>query len=68
MVVTWCCTVFEEHNYCNFLLYLTTKHIYENFGEGNFPVAHPLVASLVLHATNSVIGNNCAWRNLYEID
>jgi len=29
-------------------LYLTTKHDFENFGEGNCPDAHPVFAGLVI--------------------
>jgi len=30
------------------LFYLTTKHVFENFGRGNCPVAIPLVAGLLI--------------------
>ena len=49
MIVTCCCTIFDgggAKSFCNFLLYLTTKHVFENFGVCNCPVAHPLVTGL----------------------
>jgi len=38
MIVTCCCTIFGGQNVCN-MLYLTTKHVFENFGGGSCPVA-----------------------------
>jgi len=52
MIVTCCCTIFGG-NSCN-LLYLTTKHAFENFAGGNCLVAHPLIAGLTqTHAVQS---------------
>jgi len=45
MIVTYCYTSFRGENGCN-LLFLTIKHVFENCGGSNFPVAYPLVAGL----------------------
>ena len=37
------------------LLYLPTKHVFENFKEGNRPVAHPLIAGLVRTLSKSLL-------------
>jgi len=37
----------DEQNYCKLMLHLTDKYAFENFGEGNFPVAPLLVAALL---------------------
>jgi len=42
MIVTCCCTISAwGQRFCNLLLYLTTKHYFENIvGGGNCPVSH----------------------------
>jgi len=38
--------IFGGGNYCDLLLFLNTKHVFENFGGSDCPVA-PLVADLL---------------------
>lgn len=38
---------FGGQNVCNSLLYLTAKHLFENFGGRNCPVAPPPVAGVL---------------------
>jgi len=53
-------------NSYNLLLYLPTKHVFENFGGGDCPVAQPSMRACFAHIPNGAIDGE-GWGTLSSI-